>query len=261
MCVDGIAADGTVNRNCGAESAIHTQLSMLALDAHPAIARAATALTRTTATDGIRVVEAESGTLTGSASIVTPPSAWTGSANWSGGRYVAATSGDTVTVTLPAGHPAARVLPIADLGPGGSGSTFWTAALGRLPLPLGASQNVRAGQQGIGPSPVFLLPQTLPIPVPAAASTVTARVSGTARLDAMLVQPIVSHLGLAGASTALEVYVNASRLPLPQRLDTTAPVTVTRYDSAGTQVGAARTLGPHGFVAIEPGGFTTVASQ
>ncbi|WP_348787372.1 hypothetical protein [Leifsonia sp. NPDC080035] len=261
VCVDGIAGDGTVNRNCGAESVIHTELSMLALDAHPTIARAATALTRTTATDGLRVVEAESGTVTGSPAVVTPPSAWTGSANWSGGEYVAAATGDTVTLTLPAGHPAARILPIADLGPGGSGSTAWTARVGRVALPLGSSQNVRAGAvQGIGPSPVFLLPQTLPVPVPAGATTVTARVSGATHLDAVLVQPLVSHLGLRGAG-GLDVYVNGTKAPLPQKLGLTGRVLVTSYDSAGRQVGPARTVEGHAAVLVLPGGFTTAVTR
>jgi hypothetical protein len=269
VCVDGIAADGTVNRNCGAESVIHTQLTMLALDAHPSIARAATSLTRTTATDGIQVVEAESGRLTGSASVVTPASAWTGSANWSSGAYVAAASGATVTVTLPTGHPAARLLPIADLGPGdpttglpaGSGSTRWTAQLGRVSVPIGSTANVRAGAaQGSGASPVLLLPQTLTLPVLASTTSVTAHVSGSAKLDAVLVQPVVSHLALTGSSS-LDVYVNATKLPVPQRLSTSAPATVVRYDSSGRQVGGAQTVGARGLIAVEPGGFTTVVPR
>ena len=39
VTIDGIAADGTVNRNSGAESTIHGLLTMLALDAHPAVAQ------------------------------------------------------------------------------------------------------------------------------------------------------------------------------------------------------------------------------
>lgn len=269
VCVDGIAADGTVNRNCGAESAIHTDLTMLALDAHPDIARAATSLTRTVATDGIRVVEAEAGRLSGSASVVTPASAWTGSANWSGGAYVSASSGGTVTFALPSGHPAARILPIADLGPGdpaaglptGAGSTLWTTPLGRLSIPLGTTPNVRAGAtQGSGASPVFLLPQTLTLPVTASATSVTAHVSGTAKLDAVLVQPVVSHLALGGSSQ-LDVYVNATRLPVPQRLSGTGAVTATRYDSMGRQVGGAQSVGARGLITVEPGGFTTVVPR
>ena len=38
---DGVAADGTVNQNSGAESTIHGLLTMLALDAHPAAQRIA----------------------------------------------------------------------------------------------------------------------------------------------------------------------------------------------------------------------------
>ena len=41
VTVDGIAADGTVNHNSGAESTIHGLLTMLALDAHPAARRIA----------------------------------------------------------------------------------------------------------------------------------------------------------------------------------------------------------------------------
>jgi len=260
VCVDGIAADGTVNRNCGAESVIHTELSMLALDAHPAIARTATALTRTTATSGLTVVEAESGATTGTVTRVTPPSAWTGSANWSGGAYLQAGSGSTVTLSLPSGHPAARILPIADLGPGGSGSTVWTASVGRLALPLGRTDNVRPGAQGIAPSPVFLRPQTLPVPVSSATSTVTAHVSGTARLDAVLVQPIVSHLGLAGQGT-LDVYVNATTLPVPQTVAASGPATVTAYDADGRQSGRTKTISGHGLVVVPAGGFVTVSAR
>lgn len=261
VCVDGINADKTVNRNCGAESVIHTELSMLALDAHPAVAAQATALTRTTVTDGLTVVEAESGALTGSATVVTPPSAWTGSANWSGGKYVAAKAGDTITLTLPAGHPAASILPIADLGSGGSGKTVWTATAGKITLPIGTTANAASGAQGIAPTTVYLKPQTLPIPVLPAVSTITARVGGTASIDAVLVQPVVSHLGLAGASTGLDVYVNGTKLPTLKKIDSTGPVTVTRFDKTGRQVGSPAKLGGHAVVVVEAGGFTTVVPR
>ncbi|GAB3576616.1 hypothetical protein GCM10027406_09620 [Leifsonia lichenia] len=261
VCVDGIGSDKTVNRNCGAESVIHTELSMLTLDAHPAVAAQATALTRTTATDGLTVVEAENGTLTGSASVVTPPSAWTGSANWSGGKYVTAKAGDTITIALPAGHPAASILPIADLGSGGSGKTLWTATAGRITLPIGTSLNASNGAQGIAPTTVYLKPQTLPIPVLPSVTTITARVGGQVSLDAVLVQPVVSHLGLAGASTGLDVYVNGTKLPTLKKLDSTGPVTVTRFDRTGHQVGSPARLGGLAIVVVEAGGFTTVVPR
>lgn len=265
VCVDGINSDGGVNRNCGAESTIHTELSMLALDAHPAIKRLALSLRHTSATDGLQVVEAETGTLSGSATVVTPPSTWTGSANWSGGAYVAAASGATVTMTLPAGHPAARILPIADLGPdgtasSGSGTTSWTAGSGKHALQLGSTQNVRPGAQGIAPTPVFLLPQTLPVTAPAGATSVTATVHGNARLDAVLVQPVVSHLGLTGTGR-LDVYVNGTSSTVPQHLNATGPVLATRYDGAGRQVGAPIPLNGNGTITVVGGGFTTVVAR
>ncbi|WP_233265404.1 hypothetical protein [Leifsonia sp. AG29] len=266
VCIDGIAGDGTVNHNCGAESTIHTELSMLALDAHPAIARAATSLTRTVAADGLTVAEAETGTLAGPAIVRTPASAWTGSANWSGGAYVEAQTGSTVTIALPAGHPDVRILPIADLGPAGdgtvagSGTTTWTAAVGGREVPLGSTDNARNAPQGIAPTPVLLLPQTLSAIVPAGATSVTARVSGTVSLDAVIVQPVVSHLALAGTAS-LDLYVNSTDQTAKQKLRAAGPVTVTSYDSSGRQTGPARTAGAGAEIRIQPGGFATVVPR
>ncbi|MFF1572338.1 hypothetical protein ACFVWR_06280 [Leifsonia sp. NPDC058292] len=260
VCVDGIAGDGTVNRNCGAESVIHTELTMLALDAHPAVAAGAVSLTRTTATDGLRVAEAETGALSGAASVVTPPSAWTGSANWSGGAYVQTSAGAMITITVPALAGDTRVLPIANLGSGGRGSTDWTASAGARTTRLGASDNAERSQQGIAPTPVFLLPQTLRGTAPAGTTTLTARAGGSAQLDAVLLQPLVSHLGLAGAGASLDIYVNAVDRQSRKPSAATGNVTVTRFDRFGRQVGSpVRQNG--GSIVVEPGGFTTVASR
>jgi hypothetical protein len=258
VCVDGIGGDKNVNRNCGAESSIHTELSMLALDAHPAVAAAATALTKTTATEGITVAEAESGTLPGSATVVTPPSAWTGSANWSGGKYVQAKSGDTITVRIPATAGPVTVLPIANLG-SGNGRTEWTATAGDKTTSLGSSDNVRPAQQGIAPTTVFLLPQTLRSQAPTRTTTLTAVVHGTVQLDALLVQPVVSHLGLSGSATSLDVYVNGIDRQTRQQLAGTGPVTVTRFDRYGKQVGTPLRADGGASIVVEAGGFTTVA--
>ncbi|WP_431280279.1 hypothetical protein [Leifsonia poae] len=260
VCVDGIGGDKTVNRNCGAESSIHTELSMLALDAHPAVAAAATALTKTTATEGLTVAEAENGTLAGSATIVTPPSAWTGSANWSGGKYVQAKSGDTITLTIPATAGPVTVMPIANLG-SGSGRTDWTATSGRRTISLGSSDNARAARQGIAPTTVFLLPQSLRTQAPTGTVTLKATVRGSVQLDAVLLQPVVSHLGLSGATAGLDVYINGTNRQAIQQLPTTGPVTVTRFDRYGKQVTAPTRAGAHGAIAIEPGGFTTVTTR
>jgi hypothetical protein len=257
VCVDGIGGDKNVNRNCGAESSIHTELSMLALDAHPAVAAAATALTKTTATEGITVGEAESGTLTGSATVVTPPSAWTGSANWSGGKYVQAKSGDTITVRIPATAGPVTVLPIANLG-SGNGRTEWTATAGEKSTSLGSSDNASPARQGIAPTTVFLLPQTLRSQAPTGTTTLTAVVHGSVQLDALLVQPVVSHLGLAGSATSLDVYVNGIDRQTRQQLAGTGPVTVTRFDRYGKQVGAPTRAVGRASIVIEAGGFSTV---
>ena len=44
---DGLQANGDINHNSGAESAIHGLLTMLALDAHPTVAAQAQAWTET----------------------------------------------------------------------------------------------------------------------------------------------------------------------------------------------------------------------
>ncbi len=101
---DGINPDRTVNRNSGAESTIHGLLSMLALDAHPAVAARARVAGRQAQVTW-QLVEAEAGTLSGAAEVVTPAEAWTGESAWSGGAYVRLAPGGRVTgtVDLPVG--------------------------------------------------------------------------------------------------------------------------------------------------------------
>jgi hypothetical protein len=48
---------------------------------------------------------------------------------------------------------------------------------------------------------------------------------------------------------------------VPHKLDANGPVTVTRYDGAGRQVGQPRTAGAHAVVTIEPSGFTVVTPR
>ena len=93
---DGIAGDGTVNLNSGAESTIHGLLTMQVLDANPDLAALASSAATIRTRDGLTVLEAENGTLRGDSTIVTPPSAWTGESQFSGGKYVAAGPGSTI---------------------------------------------------------------------------------------------------------------------------------------------------------------------
>ncbi|MET0303549.1 MAG: hypothetical protein ABW040_05830, partial [Microbacteriaceae bacterium] len=96
---DGLQADGTINRNSGAESTIHGLLSMIALDAHPAISARAQAVTEVVTRDGLTVVEAEDATAT-SGDVVEPESAWTGESQYGGGAYLQLTRRDTAAFEI-----------------------------------------------------------------------------------------------------------------------------------------------------------------
>ena len=135
---DGISGDGTVNRNSGAESTIHGQLSMLALDANPDIAR----LSGTPTYDGLQVVEAETAT---GGEVVTPASAWTGESQWSNGSYLSVS--DTATWTVPAAAQPRLVLPVVNVLETSS-RTLWN--LGAL--------DYQGGPQASQPLPVLCCP-------------------------------------------------------------------------------------------------------
>jgi len=262
VCIDGISPSGSVNRNCGAESSIHTELSMLALDAHPAVAAQAVALTSKTVVDGITVAEAENGVLTGSAQVATPPSVWTGSANWSNGEFVQAGDGSTVTITLPAGAGAGahNIYPIVNRGPGDAGTTAWTAASPSGPVALGTTPNGGAGAQGIAPTPTVLHPLTLAVSAPAGTTSVTATVHGDAQIDALLVQPVVSHLGLSGPAGGYDLYVSAATTTMSQAASVTRAASVSSYDASGRLVRRSVLTPSQHAVAVLPGGFTVVES-
>jgi hypothetical protein len=85
-------------------------------------------------------------------------------------------------------------MPVADLQP--SSRAVTTFAAGRS---LGSVRSGDIGAQGDSPAPGALLPVTLGATVPAGANTLTASTSGgTARLDAVMLQPLVSRLVLGG---------------------------------------------------------------
>jgi len=282
--VDGISATGVPNTNFGAESTIHTELSMLALDAHPAVRALAESFTSKTLVAGQSVVEAESGSLTGGATVVTPASASLGAASWSGGAYVQAPSGSTVSVTVPALAGPVNVYPVVNRGTAAAGETSWTASGarrggagsgsgsgGRGPggatTLLGQTPNGGVGTQGIALTPTELKPLSLSRPAPTGTTTITARVAGTdkasgAQIDALLLQPVVSHLGLTGPSGAFDLYVNGSAAPVSQGVRSSIHgfVTVSAYDSSGRLVGTTRQPAAAVHLAVPAGGFTTVAA-
>ncbi len=192
VTVDGIEADGKVNHNAGAESTIHGLLTMLALDAHP-VARRIAQTAHVQDQVGVSYLQAEDAQLAGGATAVVPPSAWTGEAQYGGASYADLPAGSTATFDLGQ-HPASLVMPVFELQPGNKATTSFKA--GRT---LGSVHSGDIGPQGDSAAPGALLPVTLGTIVPAGATTLTAATSGgTARLDAVMVQPLVSRLVLGG---------------------------------------------------------------
>ena len=232
---DGVSGDGVVNRNSGAESTIHGQLSMLALDAHRDVAR----LSGAWSCDGLQIVEAESAT--GGGTVVTPPSAWTGESQWSNGAYLALAGSASWTVT-----PAARarlVLPVVNLHDTPTPAhTTWTSGS----QTLGTLTHV-CGPQGVSAAPGALQPLTLDRPLPAGAVALGVTASGSAELDAVLLLPVISTLRIGGAV----LLVSVDTVP---RVVGVSGTQVFSYDSFGELV--ARNGGGRAIVA--PGGFTVV---
>jgi hypothetical protein len=231
---DGISGDGTINRNSGAESSIHGQLSMLALDAHPDVAR----LTGTPMYDGLQIIEAESAT---GGQVVTPPSAWTGESQWSNGSYLSLDG--TATWTVPASSQQRLVLPVVNLtDTPAPARTTWTVGT----RTLGTLTHV-CGPQGISAAPGALLPLTLANPLPAGATTLTAKSQGTAQLDALLLLPTVSSLRIGDAVLLASVDTHARVMSVPGKHSYS-------YDPSGKLVAR----GNGGRALVVPGGFTVV---
>lgn len=265
-CVDGISPAAVINQNCGAESTIHTELSMLDLDAHPAVRAIAEKLTSKTAVDGMQTLVASSGTLSGSATVVTPPSQWTGSADFLGDTYVDAKAGSTITLSIPAGMGAVDVYPVVNRQQGDEGGTSWSVtgpdADGQVrTTSLGSTANGGVGAQGIAPTATELIPMSLGRTAPAGATTLTARVTGgDAQINAVILQPVVSSLTMTGPSGPYSLYVNGSAQP-QTGTDTgaTGSAVVSEYSSTGSLIWSGRIQG--GRVPVAPAGFTTVASS
>jgi hypothetical protein len=257
---DGINPDRTVNRNSGAESTIHGLLSMLALDAHPAVAARARVAGRQAQVTW-QLVEAEAGALSGAAEVVTPASAWTGESAWSGGAYVRLGPGGRVAgaVDLPVGG-GWWLFPVLDrqqLPAGQAGTRHALAG-----TPAGRVDHGGAGPQGVTPVPGYLdIAATGPVragPGPAELESAYAGSGPEARLDAVLVQPEVEWLVLAGAGggQALARSFAAHREVRTLDLAGSGPASARSYDRAGRLVELATSPDGHLRVPVAPGGFT-----
>ena len=256
--IDGIAGDGTVNRNSGAESTIHGLLSMLALDAHPdvaALARQGHIVERI----GTTTLEAEQATLSGGASIVTPPSAWTGEALISGGSLVRMPAGATARWQMPPATQPRLVLPVVDLQPGSSAVTRWSAdhrALGKV-------RHSKIGPQGASPAPGALLPVT-PTgaqEAPSGATELVARsIGGDAVVDAVMLEPLVSRYVIGGEGHATAMLRSAARGPQTAAVtvEGSGVAVIETYDATGVRRARVFASGDTVRALVLPGGFTLV---
>ena len=259
VTIDGIAEDGTVNRNSGAESTIHGLLTMLALDAHPSVRRIASQSSEVQGVVGTQYVQAEDGTLGAGATAVAPKDLWTGEAQYDGSGYVQLADHGSETLALFA-HPRSLVIPVVDLRPDSSARTAFSAG-NRL---LGAIRSDSIGPQGDSVAPGALLPRTLDKALPASADTVTVRATAAAgdvaRLDAVLVQPLVSRLVLGSEAHGTALLRSAARrvkhafVTLPG----TGPARVLEYDGEGRLLARSSVRTADVRVRIAPGGVTLV---
>ena len=147
---------------------------------------------------GNRTVQVEGATLAGGAHVVTPPGGgWTGESFYEGDAYAALPAGGSARVTVGKGEKR-LVLAVVDLQPGSTAVTTFRAG----DTVLGTVRSGDIGTQGDSPAPGALLPVTLPVTLPPGQQVVTATTTATggdeARLDALMVEPLVSRLVLGG---------------------------------------------------------------
>ena len=236
---DGVQPDGAVNRNSGAESTIHGLLTMLALDAHPAVARLATATTSLGARNGLRVVEAEAPVST-TGSVSTPDPASSAEATWSG-KGLSLTAGERAVFDLGAGtHLVEPVIADVRSGSATTPVSRWAAA-GRASV-LRSS----VGAQGVTPEPGALLPQSLGV-VRGRRLAVRA-LAGVVRIDALLVRPLVQSVRLGGTRLLVNSRGTAAIAHVARG------TRVERFDATGRSAGVV--VAPRsGAVHLPAGGF------
>jgi hypothetical protein len=235
---------------------------MLALDAHPAVAEQAR-IAAVKERVGTVTVQGETAALSGGAHAVVPDSTWTEESQYGGSGYAALPNGGSAQVTVGRGDPR-LVLAVVDLQPGSTAVTTFRAG----DTVLGQVRYGDVGPQGDSPAPGALLPVTLSVTLPPGQSTVTATTTASngdeARLDALMVEPLVSRLvlGATGSATGGTALLRSSATTDVQTtvsVPGTAPARVEVYDGSGrllqsTTSSAARTTS----ALVAAGGFTVV---
>ena len=250
---DGVQPDGTVNRNSGAESTIHGLLSMQVLDAHPDLRQLAERSADVSVRDGLTVVEAETASVTGAATVVTPDPAWTGESLWSG-KAVEIGRGGLASWTLPASDEPRLVQPVVELVQGSRARA--TVQAGRS---MGIVRFGAVGAQGNAPAEGMLIPADLGVIAPERATVVTARGagSGTGRIDSLHVMPLVATLAATGDGHATTLLTSKSSRPQVRTIELAGSgrLTAASYDRFGRSVGSRSTFGDRLTVRVPPGGF------
>ncbi len=258
--VDGVEANGNVNHNAGAESTIHALLSMIALDANPDVAAEAQNVASISKRDGNVDVQAEAGTTGGGAQVVTLQDGWTGESKYGGTGYVSLPDGGTLTIPVGDGGPR-LVHAVVNLEPGSTAVTTFSAG----GLELGTVSSGAVGPQGASPALGALLPVTLAVTLPPGQTSVTATTVASggdaALLDALMVEPLVSRLVLAGPSHGTALLRSAATDDQQATVSVVgkAPAKVEVYDGRGRRVGLSLVKAPGAVqVPVVAGGFTIV---
>jgi len=258
--IDGIdPVTGNVNLNSGAESTIHTLLTMEALDANPALKAEALGINKTVGVNGLSVVDANSGTITGNGSLVTPASTWTGAAQWSSSSYVALNAGASVSIPVAPSDQARNLYPVVNQGVAPAGSTVWTAGN----VQLGSTPNGGAGATGIAAAPGKLFPFTLARTLPAGATAVVGTSNGAAAVDSLLIQPLISTVAVTGPAGDSTLYISSTTTTSTRTIDVPKGFVLEQraFDSTGKPFAVAGdgfVFGHSNRVTIAAGGFTVV---
>ena len=257
--IDGISGDGVVNTNSGAESTIHGLLTMIALDANRDVAAAARVATIRERV-GTTTVQAEDATTTGNAHVVTPESLWTGESLFGGTGYLALGDRATATLRAPRGEGNRLVIPVVDLMPASTAVTTWSARR----RTLGRVASGQIGPQGVSPAPGALLPKTLhrKLKKNATALRMAATSAGgdEARIDAVMLEPLLSRYALTGGGRATALLRSADRKVAGTvvRMPGRGPAVVEVYDGTARLLSRSTTRARAVRVTVAPGGFTIV---